>query len=121
MTKYIELEALKNRFAKRLVWLKKDIHDEYSLGMKCKKSRLLALCISLVLVLAGCTASGQSITPTYPRIEYRNSTYNFDPYNREIPIPEGYVLNEGYSFDIMETDAGCDVVLHFVESEDKTE
>lgn len=89
--------------------------------MKCKKSRLLALCISLVLVLAGCTASGQSITPTYPRIEYRNSTYNFDPYNREIPIPEGYVLNEGYSFDIMETDAGCDVVLHFVESEDKAE
>lgn len=85
--------------------------------MKCKKSRLLALCISLVLVLAGCTASGQSITPTYPRIEYRNSAYNFDPYNREIPIPEGYVLNEGYSFDIMETDAGCDVVLHFVESE----
>ena len=93
--------------------------------MKCKKSRLLALCISLVLVLvlvrAGCTAAGQSITPTYPRIEYRNSTYNVDPYNREIPIPEGYVLNEGYSFDIIETGAGYDVVLHFVESEDKTE
>lgn len=33
MTKYIEPEALKNRFAKRLVWLKKDIHDEYSLGL----------------------------------------------------------------------------------------
>ena len=33
MTKYIALEALKNRFAKRLVWLKKDIHDEYSLGL----------------------------------------------------------------------------------------
>lgn len=33
MTKYIELEALKTRFAKRLVWLKKDIHDEYSLGL----------------------------------------------------------------------------------------
>ena len=33
MIKYIELEALKNRFAKRLVWLKKDIHDEYSLGL----------------------------------------------------------------------------------------
>ena len=33
MTKYIELEALKNRFAKRLVWLKKDIHDKYSLGL----------------------------------------------------------------------------------------
>ena len=33
MIKDIELEALKNRFAKRLVWLKKDIHDEYSLGL----------------------------------------------------------------------------------------
>ena len=33
MTKYIELEALKNRFKKRLDWLKKDIHDEYSLGL----------------------------------------------------------------------------------------
>lgn len=86
-----------------------------------KKSILLALCITLALVLTGCTSSRQSITPTYPRIEYRNSTYNFDPYNREIPIPEGYVLNEGYSFDIVETDEGYDVVLHFVESEDKAE
>lgn len=33
MAKYIELEALKNRFAKRLVWLKRDIHDKYSLGL----------------------------------------------------------------------------------------
>ena len=33
MAKYIELEALKNRFAKRLVWLKRDVHDEYSLGL----------------------------------------------------------------------------------------
>ena len=33
MAEYIEREALKNRFAKRLVWLKKDIHDEYSLGL----------------------------------------------------------------------------------------
>lgn len=30
MAEYIELEALKKRFAKRLDWLKKDIHDEYS-------------------------------------------------------------------------------------------
>lgn len=33
MAEYIEREALKNRFAKRLVWLKKDIHDEYFLGL----------------------------------------------------------------------------------------
>ena len=30
MAEYIEREALKKRFAKRLDWLKKDIHDEYS-------------------------------------------------------------------------------------------
>ena len=33
MAEYIEREALKNRFAKRLVWLKRDIHNEYSLGL----------------------------------------------------------------------------------------
>lgn len=33
MAKYVELEALKERFAKRLVWLKRDVHNEYSLGL----------------------------------------------------------------------------------------
>ena len=33
MDEYVNRELLKNRFAKRLVWLKKDIHDEYSLGL----------------------------------------------------------------------------------------
>lgn len=84
--------------------------------MQRNKRILLVFCISLLLVLTGCTSSEQSITPTYPHIEYRNSTYNFDPYNREISIPEGYVLDEGHSFDIVETDAGYDVILHFVES-----
>lgn len=30
MIEYIERETLKKRFEKRLNWLKKDIHDEYS-------------------------------------------------------------------------------------------
>lgn len=30
MAEYIEQEVLKERFKKRLGWLKKDIHDEYS-------------------------------------------------------------------------------------------
>ena len=33
MKEYIEREALKERFQKRLIWLKKDIHDEYSKGL----------------------------------------------------------------------------------------
>lgn len=34
MAEYIEREAVKERFAKRLDWIKKDIHDEYS-GALC--------------------------------------------------------------------------------------
>lgn len=30
MAEYIKREALKERFRKRLEWLKKDVHDEYS-------------------------------------------------------------------------------------------
>lgn len=30
MAEYIKRDALKKRFAKRLDWLKRDIHDEYS-------------------------------------------------------------------------------------------
>lgn len=33
MTEYITKEVLKERFARRLVWLKKDIHDKYSEGL----------------------------------------------------------------------------------------
>lgn len=33
MTEYIEREALKERFRKRIKWLKKDVHDQYSLGL----------------------------------------------------------------------------------------
>lgn len=33
MKEYIEKAALKERFQKRLIWLKKDVHDEYSKGL----------------------------------------------------------------------------------------
>ena len=33
MAEYIEREALKERFRKRIEWLKKDVHDQYSLGL----------------------------------------------------------------------------------------
>lgn len=69
---------------------------------------MLAL-VSLVL-LTGC----ESMKATYPRIEYRNSPYNFDMYNREIEVQDGYVLDEGHSYDTVETEDGYDVILHFV-------
>ena len=33
MDEYIEREALKERFRKRIKWLEKDTHDQYSLGL----------------------------------------------------------------------------------------
>lgn len=33
MAEYITKEVLKERFTKRLVWLKRDIHDKYSEGL----------------------------------------------------------------------------------------
>ena len=33
MAEYIEREALKERFRKRIKWLKKDVHDQYTLGL----------------------------------------------------------------------------------------
>lgn len=74
--------------------------------------RIFLLPIFAVL-MCGCS-SGRKVETTYPRIEYRNSTYNFDPYNRELNITDGYCLDEGHSYDIVETDSGYDVVFHFV-------
>lgn len=33
MNDYIDRVALKKRFQKRLIWLEKDVHDEYSKGL----------------------------------------------------------------------------------------
>lgn len=77
--------------------------------MRMRKWFILFALAPLVL-LAGC----ESMKVTYPRIEYRNSSYNFDVYNREIEVQDGYVLDEGYSYDTVETEDGYDVILHFV-------
>lgn len=82
--------------------------------------RALPILLSCILLLPGCT-SGRRVETTYPRLEYRNSSYNFDPYNRELNIEDGYILDEGYSYDIVETDTGFDIVLHFVKTEQEEE
>lgn len=60
--------------------------------MEMRKCGVLAFCLVVLLGTTACSA-GRDISPTYPRIEYRNSSYNLDPYNREIPIESEYVLD----------------------------
>ena len=72
----------------------------------------LAACIAMT----GCVGAGagRDYSPKYPVLRYRNSVYNMDPYNREIPVQNGYILDEGNSYEVVETDGGYDLVLHFV-------
>lgn len=81
--------------------------------MEMRKCGVLVLCLVVLLGTTACSA-GRDISQTYPRMEYRNSSYNFDPYNREVPIESGYVLDEAHSYDVVETDGGYDIVFHFV-------
>ena len=74
------------------------------------------VCFLMIVLLSGCSKmdTGEPTPRTYPYVEYRNSSFNFDPLNREIPVEKGCVLNEGRSFDVIETDEGYDLVLHFI-------
>lgn len=50
----------------------------------------------------------------YPYLRYFNSDYRFDSNNQLIKLPDGYVLNQGYSYDIVVTKDGYDVVIHLI-------
>ena len=89
-------------------------------GRTVNDMRMITFIVLCAFLLAGCT-SGRSVETTYPRIEYRNSSTSFDPYNRELNITAGYVLDEGHSYDVVETDTGFDIVFHFVKLEEDSE
>lgn len=90
-----------------------------------KKMRVLGVtaAIATCIALSGCddTGVGRDYSPQYPGLRYRNSAYNRDPYNRDIPVQNGYALDEGHSYDVVETDGGYDLVLHFVNVEGEGE
>ena len=50
----------------------------------------------------------------WPRIIYQNTSYRFDEYNRTIVLDDGYVLDGGHSYDIIETENGYDIIFHFI-------
>lgn len=69
------------------------------------------ICINILvlslLMLTGCTEK-------WPRIIYQNTSYRFDEYNRTIVLDDGYVLDGGHSYDIVETEDGYDLIFHFI-------
>ena len=61
------------------------------------------ICINILvlslLMLTGCTEK-------WPRIIYQNT--------RTIVLDDGYVLDGGHSYDIIETENGYDIIFHFI-------
>ena len=85
--------------------------------MKCTFRTVKILLFSIsILILTGCSCCNRE----YPRVEYQNSIYRFDPYYRGITVESGYVLDDGHPYDIVDTDIGYDIVLHFVEKQEET-
>lgn len=85
---------------------------------------ILTLLLSVTFAFAGCRNSeGQTfseyLNENFPNIEYHESGYTFDANNREIAIIEGYTLNQGNSYEWVETENGYDLVIHFVEDGDQ--
>lgn len=76
------------------------------------KLRKIFICINLLilslLMLTGCEDERES----YPRIVYQPSYWTFD--NRIIGINDGYILDGGHSYDVVETEDGYDLILHFI-------
>ena len=69
-----------------------------------KKIVLLLLLATIMLTFIGCkNAKGQTfseyLNKEYPYIEYRSSSFNFDYANRRIEIIDGYILNQGNSYE----------------------
>ena len=66
------------------------------------------ICINLLifslLMLTGCES--------WPRIVYQPTYWTFD--NRIIDIDDDYILDDSHSYDVVETEDGYDLILHFI-------
>ena len=76
--------------------------------------KLLAVILSLSILLCGCEVSKDDRIQGYPKIEYQNSQWEYDYQNMYIPVPDGYILNQGNAYEVVETNDGYNIILHFI-------
>lgn len=79
--------------------------------------RLIILVIAISFILCGCEVPNDERGNGYPKVEYQNSQWEYDSKDMYIPVPEGYELNQGHAYEIIETADGYDIVLHFIKEE----
>lgn len=82
------------------------------------KKSLIVLILIALLALSGCNSNfkenfREEIEQNYPYVKYQHSYFDLDTSNREIEVLEGYILNQGHSYEWVETDSGYDLILHF--------
>lgn len=73
--------------------------------------RIFITMAAVTVLLVGCSQTH------YPYLRYKNSDADGDSKDRRIEVRDGHELSEGHSWDIIETDQGYDLVLHFVKTE----
>lgn len=73
--------------------------------------RIFIAAAAMAVLLAGCSQTH------YPYLRYKNSDADDDSKDRWIEVRDGHELSEGHSWDIVETDQGYDLILHFVKTE----
>lgn len=74
----------------------------------------ILLALFVILTLSGC----EYISPQYPCVQYSPSNYRYDRRARTIPLDDNSTLIDNHPYDIVETENGFDVILHFIK-EDK--
>ena len=79
--------------------------------------RLIAIIFALMFLLCGCEVPNEERDKDYPKLEYQNSQWEYDSKDMYIPIPEGYVLNQGHAYEIVKTEDGYDIILHMIKEE----
>lgn len=68
----------------------------------------------IMIMLTGCSSDDREQSEGYPYVQYQHSIWTYDSYNKVVEVPDGYILNQGYSYDIVETKNGYDIIFHFV-------
>ena len=71
--------------------------------------------IMSAMFLTGCSSDDT----TFPYVKYQHSIWVYDKDNQIVEVPDGYILNQSYSYDIVKTKNGYDIIFHFMEDNDE--
>ena len=74
-----------------------------------KKSLVFILAILIALLLSGC----EYVLDEYPCVEFCASNYRYDRRNKMIVLDRDSCINDSNPYDIVETETGYNLILHF--------